>query len=200
MRLYFLAILLSSRVVNSGPLNFDDSTLSELDDFSALDGGNAADTGQVMELPLESSQPIQVDSFSNNRANSLPDYQIPHSTNDASPNLLASLPVAGCLGGDSQAKGSATKNGDSCPALLNTSPSGQPTEEGRQQQQEQQQQDSGEKKDDQPIVNTKPPDNICTPPKRLFCCFGREVKDWNSREGCEECMPPFYILLSIVSP
>lgn len=207
MRLYYLlAILLSSAAVNSGPLNFGDSTISVPDDFLMIpDGGNAADTGQGgMEFSLASStQSIQVDPFSNNNrgANILPDHQIFDTiSNDASPNnLLANnMPVAaGCLDGDSQVKGSATKNGASCPAIFNTSPSGQQTEEGRQQQQ---QQDTGntpnpnEKKNDRPIVNPNPPDNICTPPKKLFCCFGREVPDWNSRENCEECMVPVFCI------
>lgn len=201
MRLYLLAIFLSSRAVKSGPLIFGDSTLSEPDGLSTVDGGNPADTGQVMELPLESSQWNHVDVLPNNRANDLTDYQIPDSTNNGSPNLLADLPVAACLDGKSQVKGSATKNENSCPAPLDTSPSGQSTDDSTQQQQ-----DSGnkpnpdEKKDDQPVVDTNPFDNICEPPKRLFCCFGPLVPNWNSRQGCEECMLSFYIFFSTVSP
>lgn len=201
MRLYLLAIFLSSGAVNSGPLNFGESTLSEPDSFSIAYGGNTADTGQVMELPLESSQWNHVDVFPNNQANGLRDYQIIDSTKNGSPNLLADLPVAACPDGKSQVKGSATKNENSCPAPLDTSPSGQSTEDGRQQQQ-----DSGnkpnpdEKKDDQPVVNTNPFDNICTPPKRLFCCFGRLVPNWNSRQGCEECMLSENISFNTASP
>lgn len=201
MRLYLLAIFLSSRAVNSGPLIFDDSTLSEPGGLSTVDGGNTADTGQVMQLPLESSLWNQVDVLPNNQANDLTDYQIPDSTSNGTPNLLADLPVAACLDGKTQVKGSATKKENSCPAPLDTSPSGQSTEDGRQQQEE-----SGnkpkpdEKKDDQPVVNTNPFDNICPPPKRIFCCLGRVVPNWNSRQGCEECMLPFYILFNTLNP
>lgn len=200
MRFFFLAIvLLSSRAANSGPLNFGDSTLSEPDDFSLIDEGKAVDNGKVMELPLDLSQSNQFDAFSNQEANILPDHQIPGSANDASPNLLADLPAAACSHGDSQVKGSAQKNEDLCPANLETPPSRQSTEGDREQQ------DSGinpnpdEKKDDGPVTDPIPPDDICTP-KKLFCCFGREIENWNSREGCESCMLPFYISFKTASP
>lgn len=204
MRFFFLAILLlfSSRAANSGPVNFGhDSTLSEPDDFSLVDDGNTVDNGKVMELAaLDSSQSFQFDAFSNQEANIiLPDLQIIPgiaNANDASPtNLLADLPAAACSDSDSRVKGSAqNNNGNLCPAKLETPPSRprQSTEEDRQQKK-----DAGinsnpdEKKEDGPIMNPTPPDDICTPPKKLFCCFGREIENWNSREGCEECMLPF---------
>lgn len=193
MRFFFLVILLlSSRAANSGPLNFGESTLSEPDDFSLLDGGKTAGAGKVLELPLDSSQSNQLDAFSNQEADVLPDPRIPGSTNDASPNILADLPVAACSDSDGRVKGSAQKNENLCPANLETPPPKQSTEEGRHQQQ-----NSGNKpepdgkKDDQNVMNPIPSDNICTPPKKLFCCFGREIENWNSRKGCEACMPPF---------
>lgn len=200
MPFFFLAILLSSRAVNSGPLNFGDSTFSEPDEFSILNGGQTADTGKVMEFSLVSSQSNQFDAFPNKKANILPGSQIPGITNDASPNLLADLPVAACSAGDSRVKSSAQKNEDLCPAYLETSPARQSTEEDRQQQDSRNNFNPDEKKDDQPVMSPKPPDDICTPPKKLFCCFGREVENWNSREGCEVCMLPFYISFKTASP
>lgn len=202
MRFFFLAILLlSSRAANSGPLNFGDSTLSEPDDFSLVGDGKTVDSGKVMQLPLDSSQPNQFDEFSNNQeANILPDPQIPGSANDASPNLLADLPAAVCSDSDSRVKGSAQKNENLCPVNLETPPSRQSTEQNRQQQDSGINSNPDEKKDDGPVTNPIPPDDICTPPKRLFCCFGREIKNWNSREGCEDCMLPFYISFKTTSP
>lgn len=199
MRLFFLAILISSRAGNSGPLNFGDSTFSEPVDSPILDGGNTADTGQVRELPLQPTQSNQVGAFSNSKANILSDYQILDSTNDASPNLLADLSVAQCLDGDSQGKGSAKKNAVICPARSGTSPSEQSTEEGRDEHDSVNKPNPNQKQDDQPILNINSLDNICEPPKKLFCCFGREVVNWNSRQSCEECMLPFYTLFMTVS-
>lgn len=204
MRFFFLAILLlfSSRAANSGPVDFgDDSTLSEPGDFSLVDNGNTVDNGKVMELAaLGSSQPFQLDAFSNQEANIiLPDPQtIPGiaNANDASPtNLLADLPAAACSDSDSRVKGSAqNNNGNLCPAKLETRPSRprQSTEEDRQQQKAPGiNPNPDEKKEDGPIMNPTPSDDICTSPKRLFCCFGREIENWNSRQGCVECRFPF---------
>lgn len=199
MQFFFLAILLlSSRVANSGPLNFGDSTFSVPDDFSLVDDGKTIDNAKVIELPLDSSQQSnQFDAFSNQEENGLPDPQIPGSANDASsPNLLVDLPAAACSDSDNQVKGSALKNGNVCPVPANlvTPPSRQSTGE-----EERQQQDSGinpnpeEKKEDGSLLDPIPPDDICPPPKKLFCCFGREIENWNSREGCEQCTLPFYI-------
>lgn len=191
MLFFFLVILLSSRAANSGPLNFGDSTLSEPDDFSLLDGGKTAAAGKVLELPLDSSQSNQLDAFSNQEADILLDPRIPGSTNDASPNILADLPVAACSDSDGRVKGSAQKNENLCPANLETPPSRQSTEDGRQQQQEPGSNPEPDGKKDQNVMNPIPSDNICPPPKKLFCCFGREIENWNSRKGCEACMPPF---------
>lgn len=196
MRFFFLVILLlSSRAANSGPLNLGDSTLSEPDDFSLVDGGgNTVDNGKVMELALDSSPSFQLDAFSNQEeANILPDPQIiPGIANDDAPNLLADLSAA-CSDSDRRVKGSAQNNGNLCPPNLETRPTRQSTEEDRQQKDPGINPNSGEKKEDGPFMNPIPPDDICAPRKKLYCCFGREIDNWNSREGCEECMLPFYI-------
>lgn len=201
MRFFFLAILLlSSRAANSGPLNFGDSTLSEPDDFSLVDDGKTVDGGKVIEHPLDSSQSKQFDAFSNQEANILPDPQIPGIANDASPNFLADLPATACSDSDSRVKGSAQKNENLCPVNLETPPSRPSTEEDRQQQDSGSNPNPDEKKDDGPVMNAIPPDDICTPPKKLFCCFGREIENWNSREYCEDCMLPFYISFKTATP
>lgn len=201
MPFFFLAILLiSSRVANSGPLSFGDSTFSVPDDFPLVNDGKTIDNGKVMELPLDLSQSNQFDAFSNQEANGLPDPQIPGSANDASPNLLVDLPTAACSDSDSRVKGSAQKNENLCPANLATPPSRQSTQEDRQQQDSGTNSNPEEQKEDGSVVNPIPPDNICPPPKKLFCCFGREIPNWNSREGCEQCMLPFYISFKPAKP
>lgn len=201
MPFFVLAILLLSwRVANSGPLSFGDSTFSVPDDLFFVDDGKTIDNGKVMELPLDLSQSNQLDELSNLEANGLPDPQIPGSANDASPNLLVDLPSAPCSDSDSRVKGSARANENFCPANLAIPPSRQSTQEDRKQQ------DSGinsnpeEQKEDGPVTNPIPPDNICPPPKKLFCCFGREIPNWNSREGCEQCMLSFYTSFKPAKP
>lgn len=200
MPFFFLAILLSSRTVNSGPLNFGDSTFSEPDELSILDGRQTANTGKVIEFSLLSSQSNQFDAFSNKKANILPGSQIPSSNNDVSLRFFADLLVAVCFDSDSRVKSSAQKNEDLCPPYLETSPARQSTEEDRRQQDSRNNFNPDEKKDHQPVMSPEPPDDICTPPKKLFCCFGPELENWNSREGCEYCMLPFYISFKTASP
>lgn len=202
MRFFFLAfiLLLSSRVAHSGPLNFGDSTLSEPDEFSLVDddGNTGVDNdGNVMELRSDLSQSNQFDAFSTQEANILPDPQIiPGIANDGSANLLAALPAAAqaCSDSDSRGKSSGqTNDGNLCPTKLETPPSGQSPEEDRPQQDRPgSNAKPNEKKEDGPISNPTTPDDICAPRKKLYCCFGREIENWNSRENCEECMlPPF---------